>query len=134
MKDDDRLHGYETADTMDYHLLKPFALENRRKQTCAENMLWEEIRANRYGVKFRRQHVIGMFIADFVCLKYRLVIEVDGGYHGQNDQQASDAMRTQALTNAGFKVIRFTNEQVEANPRTIAEQIYDEIFNMEDNH
>lgn len=134
MKDDDRLHGYETADTMDYHLLKPFALENRRKQTCAEKMLWEEIRANRYGVKFRRQHVIGMFIADFVCLKYRLVIEVDGGYHGQSDQQASDAMRTQALTNAGFKVIRFTNEQVEANPKAIAEQIYDEIFNMEDNH
>ena len=43
-------------------------------------------------------------------------------------------MRTQALTNAGFKVIRFTNEQVEANPKAIAEQIYDEIFNMEDNH
>ena len=133
MKDDDRLHGYETADTMNYHLLKPFTLENRKNQTFAERLLWEEIRANRYGVKFRRQHVIGMFIADFVCLKYRLVIEVDGGYHDQSDQQVADVQRTQALNDAGFKVIRFTNDQVEANPKAIAEQIYDEIFNIEDN-
>ncbi len=79
VEDDDRLHGYETADTVNYHLLKTFALENRKNQTCAERMLWEEIRTNRYDFKFRRQHVIGIFIADFVCLKYRLVIEVDGG-------------------------------------------------------
>ncbi len=133
MNDDERLHGYETADTMDYHLIKPFALENRRDQTFAEKMLWKEISKNRYGFKFRKQHVIGIFIADFVCLKYRLVIEVDGGYHCESDQQVSDALRTQALSDAGFKVMRFTNEQVEANPKTIAEQIYDEIFNIEDN-
>lgn len=118
---------------MDYHLLKAFALENRREQTCAEKMLWDEISKNRYGFKFRRQHIIGIFIADFVCLKYRLVIEVDGGYHGQSDQQASDALRTKALNDAGFKVIRFTNEEVVADPKAIAEKIYDELFNMEAN-
>lgn len=96
-------------------------------------MLWDEISKNRFGLKFRRQHIIGIYIADFVCLKYRLVIEVDGGYHSQSDQQASDALRTKALNDAGFKVIRFTNEEVEANPKAIAEQIYDEIFNMEIN-
>ncbi len=131
MKDDKRLHGYETADTMNYHLLKAFALENRRNQTCAEQLLWEEISRNRYGFKFRRQHVIGIFIADFVCLKYRLVIEVDGGYHSQGDQQRSDDLRTNALNDAGFKVVRFTNEQVEAAPKAVAERIYDEIFNIE---
>ncbi len=131
MKDDKRLHGYETADTMNYHLLKAFALENRRNQTCAEQLLWEEISRNRYGFKFRRQHVIGIFIADFVCLKYRLVIEVDGGYHSQGDQQRSDDLRTNALNDAGFKVVRFTNEQVEADPKAVAERIYDEIFNIE---
>lgn len=133
MKDDKRPHGYETADTMNYRLLKAFALENRRQQTFAEKMLWDEISKNRFGLKFRRQHIIGIYIADFVCLKYRLVIEVDGGYHSQSDQQASDALRTKALNDAGFKVIRFTNEEVEANPKAIAEQIYDEIFNMEIN-
>ncbi len=131
MKDDKRLHGYETADTMNYHLLKAFALENRRNQTCAERLLWEEISRNRYGFKFRRQHVIGIFIADFVCLKYRLVIEVDGGYHSQGDQQRSDTLRTNALNDADFKVVRFTNEQVEADPKAVAERIYDEIFNIE---
>lgn len=131
MKDDKRPHGYETADTMNYHLLKAFAPENRRNQTCAEWLLWEEISRNRYGFKFRRQHVIGIFIADFVCLKYRLVIEVDGGYHSQGDQQRSDALRTNALNDAGFRVIRFTNEQVEADQKAIAERIYDEIFNIE---
>ncbi len=131
MRDDKRPHGYETADIMNYPLLKAFALENRRNQTCAEQLLWEEIRKNRYGLKFRRQHIIGLFIADFVCLKYRLVIEVDGGYHSQSDQQQSDAMRTKALNDAGFRVIRFTNEQVEADPKSVAEQIYDKIFNIE---
>ena len=133
MKDDKRLHGYETANTMNYHLLKAFALENRREQTGAEKMLWDEIHRNRYGLKFRRQHIIGIFIADFVCLKYRLVIEVDGGYHSESDQQVSDTLRTQALNAAGFKVIRFTNEEVVSNPKAVAEQIYDEIFNMEAN-
>lgn len=118
---------------MDYRLLKAFALENRREQTFAEKILWEEIRKNKYGLKFRRQHIIGMFIADFVCLKHHLVIEVDGGYHGQSDQQASDAIRTKAMNDAGFKVIRFTNEEVQSDPKAVAEQIYDEIFNMENN-
>lgn len=112
-------------------MLKAFALENRRDQTFAERLLWEEISKNRYGIRFRRQHAIGQFIADFVCLKYRLVIEVDGGYHGESGQQVSDAQRTQALNDAGFKVVRFTNDDVKANPKAIAEQIYDEIFNME---
>jgi very-short-patch-repair endonuclease len=132
MEDDGRQHGYETADPSVYLRLKAYAAENRSNQTAAEKMLWNELGNNRYGLKFRRQHIIDIFIADFVCLKYNLVIEVDGGYHSQSDQQVSDELRTKALAEEGFKVIRFTNEQIEADPKGIAEQIYDEIFNIED--
>jgi len=64
------------------------------------------------GVRFRRQHVIGMYIADFVCLKCNLVVEVDGGYHDTSSQQLLDAERTAYLQRKGFRVIRFSNSQV----------------------
>lgn len=132
MEDDGRQHGYETADPSVYLRLKAYAAENRSNQTAAEKMLWNELNKNRYGLKFRRQHIIGIFIADFVCLKYHLVIEVDGGYHSQNEQRASDELRTLALNEEGYKVMRFTNEQIEADPKAVAEQIYDEIFKIEE--
>ena len=62
--------------------------------------------------KFRRQHIIDEFIVDFVCLEKNLIIEVDGGYHNTDEQKEADALRTQILTEIGFHVIRFKNEQV----------------------
>ena len=75
--------------------------------------MWSIIRGKRLaGLKFRRQHVIGNYIADFVCLPARLVIEVDGDTHGPDDAQLSDAKRTEDIERAGYRVIRFWNDYV----------------------
>lgn len=62
-------------------ILKEFAKENRREMTIAEKILWEGIRNKKTGYKFRKQHPIGDYIADFICIEKKPVIEVDGGYH-----------------------------------------------------
>ena len=80
--------------------------------TQAEEVLWQELRGTKLGVHFRRQHVIGTYIADFVSLKNRLIIEVDGEYHQLPEQQLLDAERTKYFEQKGYRVIRFTNAQV----------------------
>lgn len=82
----------------------------RRNMTDAERKLWYRLRSNQLGVKFRRQHPFENFILDFVCLQVGLVVEVDGGQHVE--QAEYDAQRTAALEKAGFRVLRFWNNQV----------------------
>lgn len=84
----------------------------RYEPTMAEIRLWECLRAKRLGVKFRRQHVIDDYIADIVCLSEKLVIEVDGEYHNEEEQQTLDKQRTERLDALGYRVLRFTNDQV----------------------
>lgn len=86
------------------------ARELRQAETPAEQLLWQELRDRRLGVKFRRQHPIGRFIADFCCLERRIVVEVDGAVH--TDQAEYDMARTACLEEAGYIVLRFGNEQV----------------------
>jgi len=75
--------------------------------------MWSIIRAKRLaGLKFRRQHVIGKYVADFVCLPARLVIEVDGDTHGSDEAALKDARRTEEIERAGYRVIRFWNDYV----------------------
>lgn len=74
------------------------------------------------GCKFRRQHPFGDYILDFVCLEARLVIEVDGGQH--DERAADDVIRTAALTQAGFKVLRFWNNQVLCDTEAVKETIW----------
>ena len=105
-------YSYCTAAPYVYKLLKSFAQENRANPTEAEMVLWRELRGNQLGEPFRRQHIIGEFIADFACLPAKLVVELDGRYHSLPEQQISDEERTQWLKRYGFNVIRFTNEQV----------------------
>ena len=107
--------GYEMADPMLYSLLKNFAFENRKKPTEAESILWDYLKGNTLGAHFRRQHIIGQFIADFVCLSHKLIIEVDGKYHQLPDQQITDKERTDWLESKGFRVMRFENEQIIAD-------------------
>jgi very-short-patch-repair endonuclease len=90
-------------------------VNNRRPMTQAETVLWEELRSNKLGVHFRRQHVIGTYIVDFVSLKNHLVIEVDGEYHLSPEQQLLDSERTRYLEQKGYRVIRFTNYQIMNN-------------------
>jgi ATP-dependent DNA helicase RecG len=103
---------YETARPSTYKLLKELQKENKKNSTQAESILWEYLRNKNIKYKFRRQHIIDIFIADFVCLEKKLIIEVDGGYHNTLEQREADELRTQILNEIGFKVIRFTNEQV----------------------
>ncbi|WP_322550818.1 vitamin B12 dependent-methionine synthase activation domain-containing protein [Flavobacterium psychraquaticum] len=104
---------WETANPYNYGLLKKFAFEMRNKPTDAEKMLWNVL-SNKgiEGHKFRRQHIIGDFIADFICLKQNLIIEVDGAIHQLPENKISDAERTKWLLAEGYRVIRFTNQQV----------------------
>ena len=103
---------FKTAHPFNYELLKEMAKENRKHATQAEAALWEALRGSNLGEKFRRQHIIGDFIVDFVSLSVKLVIEVDGGYHNDSEQKKADELRTEFLEKTGFKVLRFTNEQV----------------------
>jgi very-short-patch-repair endonuclease len=64
------------------------------------------------GLKFRRQHPLGTYIADFICLQAKLVIEVDGDTHGNDERQALDAKRTEYIEKLGYRVIRFWNQDV----------------------
>ena len=110
------LDRYRLADPSIYNILKDFSSANRKNCTEAESLVWELLRDKRMGVRFRRQHVIGDFIVDFVSLTNQLVIEIDGGYHYTPEQQQADQMRTRILTELGFREIRFTNEEVMADP------------------
>lgn len=105
--------GYHWADPSTYGLLSEFAKESRSKQTLAEEKLWELIKSKKLeGYKFRRQHIIGSYITDFVCLDKRLVIEIDGLIHQLSENKEADEVRTEWLNKIGFKVIRFTNGEV----------------------
>ena len=105
--------GYQWADPMTYPLLKKFAEENRAKPTQAENVLWNLLKAKQLlGYKFRRQHIMGNYIADLVCLDKRVVVEIDGLIHQLPENLESDELRTKWLNEKGFKVLRVTNEQV----------------------
>jgi leucyl-tRNA synthetase len=73
-------------------------------------MLWEELRGRKLGVTFRRQVVVGEYVVDFLAAKVRLVVEVDGGWH--RGRERADARRVRRLEAAGFRVVRFSVEQV----------------------
>jgi very-short-patch-repair endonuclease len=86
--------------------------ELRKEPTPAETMLWAYLRGDQLnGVSFRRQHAIGNFVVDFVSIKRKLVIELDGSQH--LDQKDHDVERTKYLESQGYKVLRFWNSQVE---------------------
>ena len=116
-------YGYETTDGSTYALLKEFARENRNHATEGERCLWSCLRYDALGVRFRRQHPICGYIADFICLSHKLIIEVDGGYHSEPEQLILDAERTNILNKEGYTVIRFTNEEIIATPDNVIKTI-----------
>ncbi|MBQ2459961.1 MAG: endonuclease domain-containing protein [Bacteroidaceae bacterium] len=119
----EKVFWYQTAAPDRYALLKEFAKENRRHPTTAEAILWRHLTRNETGQKWRRQHVIGDYIADFVCLSEMLIIEVDGAYHTEPLQREDDERRTHHLQQMGFHVIRFTNEEILCNIEEVIEKI-----------
>lgn len=115
--------NYNTASPDRYVLLKEYADKNKQFPTEAESLLWRNIRARRLNAKFNRQHIIGDYIVDFVCIEKKLVIEVDGGYHSEYEQIEKDELRTARLNRMGLSVIRFSNEEVLENIHEVINKI-----------
>lgn len=100
------------------------ARELRKRQTEAETILWNFLRARKLaGLKFRRQYAIERMILDFYCAERKLCIEVDGSIHRLPKQMERDRERTKALNQMGIRVIRFENSQVMQNIGAVLESI-----------
>ena len=100
------------------------AKDLRKDMTPAELKLWKYIKNNQIlGLRFRRQHPIDIFIADFYCHQIKLVIELDGEIHNNNENREYDENRTAELERLGIKVIRFNNHEIMDNIEKVVEQL-----------
>ena len=106
---------------MERSILRQRAKNLRKQSTDAERHIWYNLRANRLGFKFKRQVPLGVYIVDFACLEKRLIVEIDGGQHLEN--QAYDMERTVWLNARGFKVLRFWNNDVLQQTTSVIEVI-----------
>ncbi len=123
--------AWQTADATLYDKLAPIQNELKNNLTEAENILWQVVRNNKLGEKIRRQHIVGRYVADFICLSKKLIIEVDGKIH--EGQKEADEDRTAYLKEKGFKVIRFTNDEVIVNTDAVVEKIKKELASVPQN-
>lgn len=104
--------------------MKSLARSLRRRSTEAETLLWHHLRARQLGgCKFRRQLELGPYIADFVCIEKKLIIEADGGQHGE----LQDGERTEYLRGLGYRVLRFWNHEILTNLDAVLELILAEL-------
>ena len=121
-------YEYQTADPLLYEVLKKNAQYNRDNPTEAETLLWNYLKADGLGFRFKRQHIIGDYIVDFICLTCKLSIELDGGYHNEDIQQIKDKQRMEWLESRGYRVLRFSNEElfngIDVVLRTIDDNLY----------
>ena len=110
------------------YLLFENAKNLRKNMTVAETVLWMHIKAGIDGLKFRRQHPIGLYIADFYCHRAKLIVEVDGSIHDLIEVSKEDKIRQQELESWGYKVIKFSNEQVLKEIEIVLETIKQTIL------
>jgi 5-methyltetrahydrofolate--homocysteine methyltransferase len=124
----EKFYDYQNADPMLYGLLKEFVKKSRSNPTEAENALWQMLRGKKLeGYKFRRQHIIGSYIADFICLRAKLIIEIDGLIHQLPENKANDEERTLWLKHKGFEVIRLKNEAILGDTENVLATILKEL-------
>ena len=96
----------------------------RREATSVEETLWDKLRNRRLmGAKFRRQHPLGRYIADFYCQEARLVIELDGGVHSQHEQKQFDDVRQSSIEASGITVLRINHQVAEHDLERVLEKI-----------
>lgn len=105
------------------HLIFANAKHLRKNMTDAETVLWMYLKEGINGLKFRRQHPIGIYIADFYCHKARLIIEIDGEIHNDLLVQETDRRREKDLKDLNYTIIRFSNEEVYKNPEKVLKEI-----------
>lgn len=98
------------------------AKELRNNLTHAEMLLWGYLKTKPSGYKFRRQHPLGIFIADFYCHRLKLVIEVDGSVHHIKEIKEHDVYRQKLIEEDGIKIIRFTNDEIHSNLEDVIKQ------------
>ena len=110
---------------MEKSILRQHAKKLRKHSSDTERHLWYYIRANRLGYKFKRQVPIGRYIVDFACLEKRLIIELDGSQHFNN--QTYDKERTAWFNAHGFKVLRFWNNAVLQQTTSVIEVIMEAL-------
>lgn len=110
---------YRVSNTVQYKNAK----KNRPENTEVEEKLWEQLRDSKLGYQFSRQHPVENFIADFVCLQKRVIVEVDGGYHDNKGQQKYDKHGARLLEQKGFTILRFTNDEIMENVYTVRNKI-----------
>ena len=105
---------------------KAFSRSLRHEMTEAEHYLWRHLRMRQMaGYKFRRQHLTCGYILDFACVELKLAVELDGGQHADNIE--TDEMRTKVLNQAGWKVLRFWNNDLLTNTHAVLSEIHREI-------
>lgn len=105
--------------------IRGYAKAMRRDATEAERLIWRHLRGHRFvGMKFRRQHPIGSYIVDFAALKHRIVIEIDGGQHADS---RDDEIRDAWLRSAGYRVLRYWNNDVLERTDAILEDIWRKV-------
>ena len=114
---------WQVADTIDYVLLKENAKANRKNLTEAESAFWNIAKSNGLGQTCRRQYIIGQYIVDFFFRQSMLIVEIDGGYHSTEEQQREDAIRQDWLEHMGYRLLRFTNEEVLFDTDKVIEKI-----------
>ena len=125
----DKRGSWQVADTIEYELLKENAKVNRNNMTEAESAFWQLAKASGLGEKCRRQYIIGEYIVDFFFRKSMLIVELDGGYHFTEEQQKEDAIRQDWLEHMGYRVIRFTNEEVLFDTDNVVKKVKENIIN-----
>jgi len=105
---------------MDREAAKQRARRMRHNPSATERVLWDRLRGSRLGgLKFRRQMPMGPYVLDFVCLRFRLIVEADGPFH----DPARDAIRDAWLKDQGFRVLRFSNREIQNEGDAVAERI-----------
>lgn len=112
------------------HLVFELAKDLRRNMTDTEKLLWNHLKAGVQGLKFRRQHPIGIYIADFYCHKIKLIVEIDGSIHNLKDVKENDKKREDDLRGWGNTIIRFTNENVFKNLDRVHAEINKTVENL----
>ncbi|MBP6060441.1 MAG: DUF559 domain-containing protein [Candidatus Pacebacteria bacterium] len=99
----------------------------RQEETKAEKILWQKLRGNKLGIRFRRQHPIAMYILDFYAPEIKLAIELDGSQHKLKDSREYDKERAEYLQSKGINIIRFWNSEVEKNLEIVIDKIREKI-------
>jgi cyclase len=110
------------------------AKELRNTMTDAEIILWNYLKRGVDGLKFRRQHPLGCYIADFYCHKIKLVIEVDGSIHQLHEVRKQDEQKQMDFAKNGYTVIQFTNKQVMSNVAEVIKQVQLTVIKSLNNH